>query len=339
MSGQNHPKPEPKSLRSPSQPIAVAICVHNGRRFIVEQLESISRQSRPPDAIVIVDDHSDDGSRELVESFDLPCPSLLLSSSQGISGPESVDSRIARNFYQALEACPSGSWVAFADQDDVWAPTHLERLAELLARNPLRTYAFSDACFIDEANSRLPGTLFDYFRVPRNFSDLTGPQQLRHLIFHSFVTGMSMMVRRDPVMSLPAPPPGVLHDRWISLIACASGGGVATGESLTEYRQHGAQVVGATGGGSFQARMRRALRRGFSTDSNKPVFLVDITETENRVLSTIPEFQVDEFQRILARGRTVISAKKAVNRIVRLSRRLLKWGIHLVNGLGARLVS
>lgn len=277
---------------------------------------------------MIVDDDSDDGSREFVESFEFPCPFLVLSSNRGTLASEDVDSRIARNFYQALEACPSGSWVAFADQDDVWAPTHLEHLAELLTHNPQRTYAFSDARFIDEAGSGLPGTLFDYFRVPRTFSDLSGPQQLRHLVFHSFVTGMSMMVRRDQVLSLPGPPPGVLHDRWISLVSCASGGGVVTGEQLTDYRLHGAQVVGATGGGSFQARMWRALRRGFSTDSNRPVFLVDVTETENRVLRTIPEFQVGEFPGILAHGRTVIHAKKAANRLVRLSRQLLEPALH-----------
>ena len=41
---------------------SVALCTYNGAKYIQEQLDSIIRQTRPVDEIVICDDGSDDES-------------------------------------------------------------------------------------------------------------------------------------------------------------------------------------------------------------------------------------------------------------------------------------
>ena len=49
--------------------ISVAMCTFNGARFLRAQLESIARQRRPPDELVICDDGSSDGSVEILREF------------------------------------------------------------------------------------------------------------------------------------------------------------------------------------------------------------------------------------------------------------------------------
>jgi glycosyltransferase involved in cell wall biosynthesis len=45
------------------------MCTYNGAAFLQPQLESIARQSRPPDELVISDDCSTDSTRQIVDEF------------------------------------------------------------------------------------------------------------------------------------------------------------------------------------------------------------------------------------------------------------------------------
>ncbi len=49
--------------------ISIALCTYNGERFLREQLDSISRQTRLPDEVVIGDDCSTDKTLEILESW------------------------------------------------------------------------------------------------------------------------------------------------------------------------------------------------------------------------------------------------------------------------------
>ena len=51
------------------QRISVAMCTYNGARFLPEQLESITMQTRLPDELVICDDQSTDESAEIIKAF------------------------------------------------------------------------------------------------------------------------------------------------------------------------------------------------------------------------------------------------------------------------------
>jgi glycosyltransferase involved in cell wall biosynthesis len=54
--------------------VITVIPVYNGERFLGATLESVAQQTRRPDRLIIIDDGSTDGTKELVHSFkDLPC--------------------------------------------------------------------------------------------------------------------------------------------------------------------------------------------------------------------------------------------------------------------------
>ncbi len=108
--------------------IAVVLVTRNGVRYLGEQLKSIVGQSLAPDEIFLVDDDSDDGSKELVVDFFDRNTRIPVTA---VSAPElrSTDlyTRIAANFSAGLVAASRFRYIALADQDDVWMPDRLAR--------------------------------------------------------------------------------------------------------------------------------------------------------------------------------------------------------------------
>jgi glycosyltransferase involved in cell wall biosynthesis len=86
---------------------------------LARALDSILAQTRPADELIVVDDGSTDGTRELIaERF--PAVRYLRQENQGVSA--------ARNLGIAAAL---GDWIALLDSDDEWRPEKLER--QLLA--------------------------------------------------------------------------------------------------------------------------------------------------------------------------------------------------------------
>lgn len=52
--------------------VSVCIAAYNGERYIEQQLETILRQSKAPDEVIICDDGSADATVEIVKVHPLP---------------------------------------------------------------------------------------------------------------------------------------------------------------------------------------------------------------------------------------------------------------------------
>jgi glycosyltransferase involved in cell wall biosynthesis len=96
-----------------TESISVIIPVYNCADFLAEAIQSVLAQSYPASEIIVVDDGSTDGSVSVAAGF--PQARVL---SQSNAGPGS-----ARNM-GVLNA--SGSYLAFLDADDLWAPDKLQ---------------------------------------------------------------------------------------------------------------------------------------------------------------------------------------------------------------------
>lgn len=93
----------------------------NGRRWLVQCLQSLAEQTRPADAIVVVDNGSSDASLELLADSPLPISTIELPTNRGFAyavnrGVESVDT----------------SAVALLNTDVVLAPDWIERMTSVL---------------------------------------------------------------------------------------------------------------------------------------------------------------------------------------------------------------
>jgi glycosyltransferase involved in cell wall biosynthesis len=116
--------------------ISAVIPLHNRQTLIIETLRSVERQRRRPDEVIVVDDHSTDGSAEVVRRFAATTPLAvrLLSNDRrkGVSGATNCGI-----------AAASGDYVALLDSDDLWIPVHLAQLERGLERFSEAGIAFS----------------------------------------------------------------------------------------------------------------------------------------------------------------------------------------------------
>lgn len=117
--------------------VSVIIPVYNGEAFLDQCIESIINQSMTPHQILIIDDGSTDGSKEIA---------------QGYSNIEYVHQKnlgvaSARNLGLSMA---TGEFVAFIDQDDFWNKEALaQRLSYVEAHNDARVVLGKQYWFLD----------------------------------------------------------------------------------------------------------------------------------------------------------------------------------------------
>lgn len=100
--------------------VSVIVPVYNGERYLREAIDSVLAQTYSNYEIIVIDDGSTDGSSSILELYG----SVIQNRYQLNQGTAS-----ARN---AGVRCSSGEFLAFLDQDDLWAPDKLERQMALM---------------------------------------------------------------------------------------------------------------------------------------------------------------------------------------------------------------
>lgn len=124
--------------------VSIVIPAYNSALILPRAIESILRQDYSNFKIIIVDDHSDDDTRRVVERYVLTDPRVNYFYLAKNSGPAS-----ARN---AGVAAAKGELLAFLDADDEWMPDKLGKQVEFLLNNPGVDVVFSDCRNINTSN-------------------------------------------------------------------------------------------------------------------------------------------------------------------------------------------
>jgi glycosyltransferase involved in cell wall biosynthesis len=180
--------------------ISVALYTYNGELYLWDQLESIFKQTRLPDKIIVCDDCSTDSTLKILEDFckkySVPLKIYINERTLGVS----------KNFEKAISLC-SGDIIFLSDQDDVWLPEKIEKVIEVFDNNKDCSYVFSDAQIVDESLHPSGYTIwksisFDRFQRKKFMRG----QQLEVLLKHNVVTGATMAFRshiREFVLPIP----------------------------------------------------------------------------------------------------------------------------------------
>ena len=109
--------------------ISVCMGIYNGEKYIVQQLESLRRQTRKPDEVILCDDGSTDKTRSIVGKY--------LENHRELSSWKFICNAENRgypgNFYYAMGQC-TGDVVFLADQDDIWAEDKIARMSGLMEK-------------------------------------------------------------------------------------------------------------------------------------------------------------------------------------------------------------
>lgn len=235
--------------------VSVALCTHNGERFLAEQLTSILSQSPAPAELVLSDDASTDGTIELASRI--------------MAGRPEVDFRllhndpplgVTANFQQAVTAA-TGELIALSDQDDVWHPGRLQRIIEEFEARPGLLLLHGEARLVDASGAPLGANLFDALDTsPWELERIRSGRAFDALIRRNLALGASTVFRRE-LLEHAVPFPGSwVHDEWLAIIAAALGHGTVDylAEPLLDYRQHGRNVIGVRKLG-LRGKLRRLM--------------------------------------------------------------------------------
>ncbi len=274
-----------------AQTVGVALCTFNGEPYVAEQLRSIVAQSSPPALIVVGDDGSTDRTIEVVRATagDAVRLSVL---------PEGARLGVTRNFERTIVAVDA-PLIALSDQDDVWHPGRIARLAPLFDDSSL-LLVHTDARLVGPDGAPLGRSLFDDLEVsPDELALERSGRAFEAFLRRNLATGATMVFRRSLLESALPFPEGWVHDEWLAVIAAALGGVAVVADQTIDYRQHGANQIGVTAptlsykiGRVFERRgeRNRILARRFAILADR-LDTLPVAESVRRAARAKAEFE------------------------------------------------
>jgi glycosyltransferase involved in cell wall biosynthesis len=170
--------------------VSVIVMTYNHADFIAQALDSaLMQETAFPWEIIISEDCSSDGTREIVRAYRERFPKTvrLLLSEQNLASNRIVA--------RAIEAA-RGEYIALLDGDDYWTSPHkLQRQADFLDAHPECAICFHNALVIDDDGAQ-PARLW----TPENHPEITG---LEDLWMGNYIATCSTMFRRGLFGALP----------------------------------------------------------------------------------------------------------------------------------------
>ena len=158
--------------------VSVCIGAYNRKDYIRECVDSALAQTWPNKEVIVVDDASTDGTREILQSYGDAIRLILRETNSGICP-------ITRN--QAAVAA-RGEYVAFLDSDDVWYPEKLTKQVAFMQAH-LEVPLCHTLCNVIDEQSRVVGIRHGAGVVPP-----TG-MIFEALLNHCWITISTVMVR------------------------------------------------------------------------------------------------------------------------------------------------
>jgi glycosyltransferase involved in cell wall biosynthesis len=215
--------------------LAVLVATHNGALFLENLLDSVLSQTLQG-IIFVRDDRSDDYTPEILSSRSDQL--VLLNDRLGNVG-------IVENF-NILAKATDASYLAFADQDDIWEVDKLAAQMELMFRmeaqygEDMPVLIHSDLAVCDSCLNVVDSSLWRFQRLNPNV------QSFSRLLVQNNVTGCTMLINKTlKNLAFPVPKGVVMHDWWLALVASAVGKIGFVSRPLVRYRQHDANQLGA----------------------------------------------------------------------------------------------
>ena len=215
--------------------LSVSMITFQGAAYVKAQMDSILGQSIPVHEIIVCDDGSTDGTREILQDYAANYPQIQLYLNKKTLGT-------VANMQQCLRLT-SGDMLFLADQDDVWEEDKVEKTIAFFEKNAGIDAVFSNATLIDEVGKKTAHrTLWDIIGFP--FSEVSLTEFIQRV--DNVVTGAGLAIKRDDAFLLNDIPslPGLLHDGWIGLYYASQNRLAANPEKLFRYRIHAKQQVG-----------------------------------------------------------------------------------------------
>ena len=224
--------------------VAVLLSTFNGAAYLDALLDSLAAQSHADWILYWRDDGSTDGTVAKLTAWEAGRTVRVMQPSGNLG--------VTRSFMTLLRAAADHSFIAFADQDDVWLPQKLAWAITGLDGIGGPALYCARQILVDQTLNRIGLS-----------APLTGPAAFPASLTQNIATGNTVVLNAAAIALVAASdaPPKTWHDWWCYLMVTAAGGRVVRDDrGVILYRQHAENVVGAPA--STQRRVLAALRRG-----------------------------------------------------------------------------
>lgn len=222
------------------------MAAYNGERFIGDQLDSLARQKRLPDELIVSDDCSTDRTVEIVRKFAAKAPfAVYLLRNRSNVG-------CTRNYERAIGST-AGDIVFLCDCDDVWYPEKVGTMEKAFEDFPDAGVALCDADLVDEELNSMGRRLWQArrfrasLRVRKKLAKGGSFKRVPWLsVVLAFRAKFKPMLLPLPETTVAASRMGIQDFMIVNMITRSGAAGVAlVPQPLLAYRQHAHQLVGA----------------------------------------------------------------------------------------------
>lgn len=215
--------------------VDVLLATYNGERYVKEQIESILNQTYENIQIIISDDCSKDGTRQILKEYEQNDNIKVFYQEKNLG--------YVKNFEFLLKQVESDLYM-LSDQDDVWKKEKIEKTVEKLETENL-DLVFGDLEVVDENLNTICKSYNQYMHLSRKIEKYSKDYRLQYL--YNCMTGCTILSKKeylDKILPLPTNSKYMIHDYWIGLIISLNGKVGYLKEPYILYRQHGNNQVG-----------------------------------------------------------------------------------------------
>lgn len=249
--------------------VTVLLSTYNGEKFLREQLDSLLQQHDVEVNILVRDDGSTDGTKQILQEYN----------NQGSLTWYTGDNlKPAMSFVDLMFNAPNSDYYAFCDQDDVWMTDKLSVALSQLEINGADFY-YSSYTTVDADLNIIKEN------VQHHHSDSLGAS-----LVNLEVTGCTIVFSKRLLDAVRHYHPYriMMHDSWVYKIALALDYKVVYDPlSHIYYRQHGSNVIGDKK--SFIDKMKSRYNRWVKDVSNNRYY--EVMELINGYKNIMPETQ------------------------------------------------
>lgn len=198
--------------------VSVIMPAYNAERTIRDSIESILHQSFRDFELIVIDDGSRDGTKEIVEKLAAGDSRIRFLQNEKNSGVSYTRNRAV--------SLAEGEWIAFLDSDDQWLPEKLEKQLALAEQHPDMVLCYTASSFISD-----DGKPYGYVM------EAAERMSYKMLLKKNLISCSSVMIRSS-VMKGVKMPSDKMHEDYFVWLTVVREFGVAYGinEPLLVYR-------------------------------------------------------------------------------------------------------
>lgn len=205
-------------VESNSYSISIVMPAYNAEQFIADSICSVMGQTYDDWELIVINDGSTDGTRELVLTFIKQDARIRL-----IDNPANLG--VTQTRKRGIEQARN-SWIALLDSDDMWAPDKLSKQVDLARSIGAPALLFTGTTYVDKN-----GRKTSYCLTPPSKVDF------KQLLVQNVVMCSSVLVHRDLLKFDDAIHDGMHEDyaMWLNILKeepCA----YAVSDPLNIYR-------------------------------------------------------------------------------------------------------